>query len=151
MFGDRNHPPMTNLFVYDDEGNKRQLLPADLGAQHEEQLGRRIRGLGQPPPTSMIVVPDLLLSDDEVVAVAQREKRTFSWQAHVVLEAARLVGRRVSRYVSFGWDHLMAQLGRGAVRLQEIVQRWKAEEVPLSWSEDETVVAEPGRRPESVF
>lgn len=151
MLGDRNLPPMTNLFVFDQDGNKRQLHPADLGAQHEEQLGRRVRGLGAPPPTSMIVVPQHLLSEDEVIASAQLEKRAFSWQLHVALDAVRLISRRVARHAQRGWDQVMAQLGRCAVMLQERVQRLKEQEAPLSWSEDETVVVDRRRRPESVF
>src|SRR5687768_13853504 len=82
--GERRKPiPSTNVFAFDDEGNKYQLSARDFGARHQERLGSHVRGIAAPPPTQFIQIPiqARLMTADDVLRDMIQERRSISAQA----------------------------------------------------------------------
>jgi hypothetical protein len=148
VLSERKTIPETHVFVFDENGKKRKLMPADLGARKVESMGRRVKGLGLPPPTQMIVVPDRVLSEEEVMAVVQLEKDAFAWKAALVrVELTRAYDRFLD-VAAFVLERGSVIAGRAFRRIRlEVVRRLRERR---TWTRARMSVIEKPRKPSAL-
>jgi hypothetical protein len=158
QMGERRKPiPSTNVFAFDDEGNKFQLSPRDFGARHQERLGSQVRGIAPPPPTQFIEIPiqARLMTADDVLRDMIQERRTISAQATAAWK--KLVELLVHTFmlVDRWFFRTRLHMNKYRTKAKEVLRRRRAN-LDDFWSYDLTEIAEspptftPKRRRPSV-
>jgi hypothetical protein len=149
MLRERKRVLSTNLFAFDSNGKKVQLSATDFGSTRQERMGSQVKGLGAPPPTQFIQIPQHLLSPDQVLIEMVQEKRTLAWQLRVIWGLVKAFIHRYARVVERHLRRARIEVTRAIGRLRDHVRRTRMKD---SWGFDDfTEIAEapPEFRPKS--
>ena len=142
--GERRKPiPSTNVFAFDDEGNKYQLSARDFGARNQERLGSQVRGIGEPPPTQFIPIPvqARLMSADDVLRDMIQERRSISAQALIVWKRVVEVVTHLLTVLDRWFFRTRLNVNKYRTKLKEMLRRRHAN-LDDFWSYDLTEIAE---------